>query len=665
MILPKLDPMDTQRKVYCALSGINLALLSLITAIPLWQYYHVPGTYFVKEAYFIVGLWAVCESNRCHPLYATDVYMTAVRALVITALLLCFFAFISAWEILSRVTGKEMPEAMVSFGGHFSTGTCLMIALLITFVRPTVFGVTGYFLLPHLGFYIGCLVCFLSFVLGTVGLWLYIPESLSEESTQTFPWSCPLNFYRNVFCVVACIHFILVVFITVTPFWVIVKKDEIEVILGFWAICYQLTCHPFPPSARGIMIFQALMVLACISLFIVLVPARNFLNHFRTQARQISEGHNALVAEFCAGAFLALPIAIIGIAVDSQKKIYPYWNFYILPKLDPMDTQRKVYCALSGINLALLSLITAIPLWQYYHVPGTYFVKEAYFIVGLWAVCESNRCHSLYATDVYMTAVRALVITALLLCFFAFISAWEILSRVTGKEMPEAMVSFGGHFSTGTCLMIALLITFVRPTVFGVTGYFLLPHLGFYIGCLVCFLSFFLGTAGLLSYSSESLSEESTQTFPWSCPLNFYRNVFCVVACIHFILVVFITVTPFWVIVKKDEIDVILGFWAICYQLTCHPFPPSARGIMIFQALMVLACISLFIVLVPARNFLNRFRARARQISEGRYALVAEFCAGVLNMIWYQTIADRLQFTQVAPMVGSPPPAPHYAETPL
>ncbi|XP_034279640.1 uncharacterized protein LOC117669363 isoform X2 [Pantherophis guttatus] len=173
-------------------------------------------------------------------------------------------------------------------------------------------------------------------------------------------------------------------------------------------------------------------------------------------------------------------------------------------KISPRIFPKKLHNILSSVNFLLFLVTTSTPLllkFKIYH--GS-------FMNGWWTVCDGFGCSSIVSSSGPLMAARILSVAAVFSSFVALISAWRLLTRLIGREITENLICSLAHFGAGLFLLSALLITFCNLRVkVDIYNNKMRTYYGFYIGCFVCFLSFFLGTISLLYHKGLIKEKEN------------------------------------------------------------------------------------------------------------------------------------------------------------
>ncbi|XP_039178674.1 uncharacterized protein LOC120298743 [Crotalus tigris] len=173
-------------------------------------------------------------------------------------------------------------------------------------------------------------------------------------------------------------------------------------------------------------------------------------------------------------------------------------------KLFPLNFPRRLHDVLSSINFLLLLVTTSSPLLLRFRL------YQGYFLNGWWTVCDGYSCNSVRSSSGPLIAAQVLAVAAVFFGFIALISSWKLLACLIGREITENLISSVAHFGTGLFLLSALLITYCNLRIkIDVHNNKMKPYYGFFLGCFVCFLSFFLGTISLLYYKGLIKEKEN------------------------------------------------------------------------------------------------------------------------------------------------------------
>ncbi|XP_078236420.1 uncharacterized protein LOC144584329 [Pogona vitticeps] len=113
---------------------------------------------------------------------------------------------------------------------------------------------------------------------------------------------------------------------------------------------------------------------------------------------------------------------------------------------------------------------------------------------------------------VFLDVARGLSLLATFADFVALLSEWDLHNRFVNFDISKDLVSCLANFHTGVFLLGTLLIVYLKlRTEVDVTGNQLWLFCGFYMGCIVCLLSFVLGTQAMIEHKSSEEEKMNTE----------------------------------------------------------------------------------------------------------------------------------------------------------
>lgn len=149
---PKLFNKWTFRLLTC----INFFLTGFVTATPFWT------VELLQDSFTFMGLWSICHPKSCNKIKVSDDEIVKMRILMLIVLASCFLGVLCAWDFVARCTGKKTIENIVSATANFNAGIAMLgnLLVLVTTSEEVVF----------LNFYLGCILCLLSVLLGVISV---------------------------------------------------------------------------------------------------------------------------------------------------------------------------------------------------------------------------------------------------------------------------------------------------------------------------------------------------------------------------------------------------------------------------------------------------------------------------------------------------------------
>ncbi|KAJ6663884.1 hypothetical protein lerEdw1_009965 [Lerista edwardsae] len=124
--------------------------------------------------------------------------------------------------------------------------------------------------------------------------------------------------------------------------------------------------------------------------------------------------------------------------------------------------------------------------------------------------------------------------------------------------------------------------------------------------------------------------------------LNRCKNTFCVISCFNFMVILSITISPFWLVRRFVGGDYVTGMWFSCYQSRCGFIFVRTVYLDIVRILLIAAVMNSLIPMVSARDRLPRYIKQ--KIPEGLFASVAEFITGICLLCSLVIVSTQLTF---------------------
>ncbi|KAK9394515.1 hypothetical protein NXF25_015043 [Crotalus adamanteus] len=151
-----------------------------------------------------------------------------------------------------------------------------------------------------------------------------------EEQLQICCFVFPVSYYKTGYNIVACTNCLLLLLISISPYWLMHPEGEYVFSLGFWTKCYEHKCYIITDSTTILTVARTLVINAIICSLTALILSRNFFIH--CLKINISEDLPSSIAHFITA------ISLLGILVITSEKLkYEFgdiilflnWDFYL------------------------------------------------------------------------------------------------------------------------------------------------------------------------------------------------------------------------------------------------------------------------------------------------------------------------------------------------
>ncbi|XP_039178678.1 uncharacterized protein LOC120298745 isoform X2 [Crotalus tigris] len=142
-------------------------------------------------------------------------------------------------------------------------------------------------------------------------------------------WWSP--YYQNIYCLLCCINFMLLMIFMATPIWLRQNSTKDYTFIGIWSICDELSCKDLSlPEEAHLDTIRFFVILAFIFTLLAFISSQDFIS--RLVDTKITEDMISSASNFFAGIFLMSLLLIVHFRLrtvldDLRGHIRVWWGF--------------------------------------------------------------------------------------------------------------------------------------------------------------------------------------------------------------------------------------------------------------------------------------------------------------------------------------------------